>query len=199
MNPLKTLLNVGGNSKNILLPKVYEDWKHILLDIDPSVQPDIVCDARELIALKTNLYDVVYCSHNLEHYYPHEIPKVLDGFKHVVKTNGAIDIHVPDIGELLKTVVQNKLDIDDVLYESKAGPIKVSDVLYGYHVEIAESGNDFFSHKCGFTIKFLEKVLRENGFTHVYLGTAKLEIRAVAFLQSPNSFFQQLYQLPASL
>ncbi len=195
MNLQKTLLNVGGNSKHIQLPEVYSGWKKVLLDIDSSIQPDICCDARNLLSLTPGEYDVVYCSHNLEHYYPHESPMVLQGFRHVINSKGAIDIHVPDLGQLMKIVINNDMDINDFLYQSAAGPITVHDVLFGYGVEIEKSGNDFFAHKTGFTVKSLEKLLKENGFPYVYSGIANLEIRAVAFLDTPNTFFKNLYQI----
>lgn len=36
------VLNVGGNSKDIALPALYEGWEQILLDVDPQGKPDIV-------------------------------------------------------------------------------------------------------------------------------------------------------------
>ncbi len=70
---MKTVLNVGGNSKAIALPPQYAGFEHLLLDIDPSGSPDIVCDARELATLDAGQSDAVYCSHNLEHYYRHDV------------------------------------------------------------------------------------------------------------------------------
>src|SRR5438045_1858589 len=91
------VLNVGGGSKEIPLPPHYADWEHVLLDIDPTAKPDVVCDARGLSALPAAEYDAIYCSHNLEHYYKHDGIKVLRGFMHVLKPNGFAEIRVPDI------------------------------------------------------------------------------------------------------
>ncbi len=74
---IKKVLNVGGNSKDIPIPSQYSGWQHVLLDIDPRGNPDIVCDARELMSMSKNEYDAIYCSHNLEHYYRHDVRKVL--------------------------------------------------------------------------------------------------------------------------
>jgi predicted SAM-dependent methyltransferase len=76
---------VGGNSKEIQLPFLYDGWQHVLLDIDPDCTPDVLCDARNLSALSGAEYDSVYCSHNLEHYYHHDVRKVLSGFFHILK------------------------------------------------------------------------------------------------------------------
>lgn len=195
---MKKVLNVGGNNKNIALPLQYHGWEHILLDIDPKGNPDIVCDDRELSQLSCSEYDAVYCSHNLEHYYRHDATKVLSGFLHVLKEDGFANIRVPDIGELMRIVVQRNLDIDDFLYQSPAGPITVRDVVYGYGVEIERSGNDFFAHKTGFTRKSLSAMLIRCGFPHVFVGSGNLEIVAFAFRNKPNEFAKKLLNLALS-
>jgi predicted SAM-dependent methyltransferase len=100
------------------LPPQYEGWEKILLDIYPKVKPDVLCDARQLTKLPAGMYDGVYCSHNLEHYYRHDVPKVLAGFPHVLKDRGFAHIIVPDMGEVMRTVVRRGSDIDDMLFES---------------------------------------------------------------------------------
>ena len=193
---MKRVLNVGGNSKSIALPGHFGGWEHVLLDIDPGGKPDVVCDARKLDQLPAAEYDAVYCSHNLEHYHRHEVPKVLAGFLHVLKPEGFAHIRVPDLGELMRVVVEKSLDIDDVLYVSKAGPITVRDTLYGYGVEIERSGNDFYSHRTGFTRKSLAAMLGRCGFPHAYLGAGRLEIIAYAFRAPPGEFARALLKLP---
>jgi SAM-dependent methyltransferase len=193
----KKVLNVGGNNKDISIPDHYKGWEHALLDIDPRGNPDVVCDARELLGLDANTYDAVYCSHNLEHYYRHEVPKVLNGFYHVLKEDGFAEIRVPDLAELMRIVVENKLDIDDFLYQSPAGPITVRDVIYGYGVEIERSQSDYFAHKTGFTAKSLLRILNECGFGHLYSGTANISIRVLAFKATPNDYCQKLLNISA--
>lgn len=146
---VRKVLNVGGNSRNIALPTIYQGGERILLDIDSRGKPDIVYDARELSQLPGSEYDAVYRSHNLEHYYRHDGVKVLTGFQHVLKYDGFAHIRVPDIGELMRMVVRKNLDIDDFLYQSPAGPITVRDVLYGFGVESERSGQDFYAHMTG--------------------------------------------------
>ncbi len=85
---MRKVLNVGGNNRAIPLPSIYEEWVQLLLDIDPKGQPDVLCDARAMTDLPASTYDSVYCSHNLEHYHRHEVPKVLAGFRHVLKADG---------------------------------------------------------------------------------------------------------------
>lgn len=194
---MPSVLNVGGNSKTIPLPDHYWGWDHLLLDIDPRDDVDMVCDARELQTREPALFDAVYCSHNLEHYYPHDVPRVLRGFVHVLKPNGFAEIRVPDVGSVMRAVVEKNMDIDDVLYVSPAGPILVRDVFYGWHVEIERSGKDFFAHKTGFTQKSLIAALKAAGFP---LGAAceplgGYEVRVVAFLRPPDEAQCKLFKL----
>lgn len=192
---MKKVLNVGGNSKAIPLPSQYEGWDHVLLDIDPTGNPDVVCDARELITLPESVYDSVYCSHNLEHYYHHDAKKVLAGFIHVLKDDGFVDIRVPDMDEVMRTVVEKNLDIDDVLYHSAAGPILVRDVMYGWGTQIESSGCDFFAHKTGFTEKSLLNMLDGAGFSWIFTRTGNLEIAAIAFKDEPSDYLAKLLNI----
>lgn len=194
---MRKVLNVGGNSKAIALPPQYEGWDHVLLDIDPIGCPDVVCDARELSNLAANQYDSVYFSHNLEHYYHHDVTKVLAGFIHVLKDDGLVFIRVPNMKAVMKTVVEKDLDIDDVLYQSPSGPILVRDVIYGWGKKIAQSGCDFFAHKTGFTRKSLNVVLKSAGFPWVFIAeTNDLEIRGVAFKNNVPDYAATLFNLP---
>ena len=192
---MNKVLNVGGNNKAIQLPPQYAEFEHILLDIDPKGAPDIVCDARDLITLEPGQFDAVYCSHNLEHYYRHDVLKVLAGFLHVLKDGGFAHIRVPDIEALMRLTIERGLDIDDVLYESPAGPIMVLDVLYGYSAKIEQSGEEFFAHKTGFTQKSLRQVLNKSGFSHIYSATGNIEINAIAFKGEPEQAFISLFRL----
>jgi len=157
-------LNVGGGSKNVWLPDYLHGFDHCLLDIDPRGEPDLLCDARELATQKPGQFDAIYCSHNLEHYYSHEVPTVLRGFLHVLKPGGFVEIRVPDIGALFVEVMKRQLDIDDVVYTSGRGDIRVLDMLYGYGPEIESTGQDFYAHKTGFTQKSLARALKSAGF-----------------------------------
>jgi predicted O-linked N-acetylglucosamine transferase (SPINDLY family) len=183
----RKVLNVGGNSKDIEIPELYGGWQHVLLDIDPAAAPDVVCDARKLQTLPGGECDSVYCSHNLEHYFRHDVAKVLTGFLHVLKPDGFVYLRVPDMSELMREVVRNGLDIEDVLYESPAGPIAAIDVIYGLGSEIERSGQDFFAHKTGFTRKSLTAALRRAGFQYIFTRTGNLEITAIAFRNPPGA------------
>jgi SAM-dependent methyltransferase len=193
------VLNVGGNSKQIPIPAHYAGWAHVLLDIDPGGNPDVVCDARELLSLEENQFDAVYCSHNLEHYYRHDGAKVLRGFLHVLKPQGFAEIRVPDISSVMRHVVASGIDIDDTLYVSPSGPITVGDVIYGWGKQIEESGVDFFAHKTGFSPATLARVLDEAGFGKVYIQVREeaFEVSSLAFKTQPSESSRALLGIEA--
>lgn len=194
---MKKVLNVGGNSKAIALPPAYAGYEHLLLDIDPTGKPDIVCDARQLTGLQPAQFDAIYCSHNLEHFYHHDVAKVLAGFRHVLNDQGFAHIRVPDIGAVMKACVERGLDIEDTLYTSAQGPIKVMDVLYGWGDQIERSGVEFFAHKTGFTEKSLGRALVTAGFTKIYCTSGNLEVNAWAFKATPSDEVRAAFNLAA--
>ncbi len=194
----KRFLNVGGNRKDISVPADFDGWDHILLDIDPAGNPDIICDARELQTLEQAQYHAVYCSHNLEHYYHHEVPRVLQGFRHVLKPSGFAMISVPDLEDVIRTMVAKGLDLDDVLYTIGAGiPVLVRDVFYGFGLQMEMSGQDYFSHKTGFTQNSLEAILKRNGFKYVYVKKSPFNIVALAFMRKPAGWALEHFGLIA--
>jgi hypothetical protein len=195
---VKRVLNVGGGSKAIAIPVHYQGWEHVLLDIDAAQRPDVVGDARRLTTLPADLYDAVYCSHNLEHYWRHDVPSVLAGFAHVLHGHGFAEVAVPDLKAVFAQVVQAGLELDSVLYQSDAGPITVNDVIYGHGRQIAMSGNDFYAHKNAFTQQSLAAALRAAGFQWVFMGSGPYEIRALAFKQAPTDDQRALMRLPST-
>jgi len=194
-----SVLNVGGNNKKIAIPAHYGSWRHLLLDISPTDDADIVMDARKLANLPEHQFDAVYCSHNLEHYYAHEVKTVLTGFAHVLKPDGFAEIHVPNMRNVLKHYVDTGMEINDVLYVSPGGPITVHDVIYGWGKEIEESGEDFYAHKTGFTEISLKAALNQAGFAEVWIADSDNEfaIGALAFTHSASPAQRSMLGLPA--
>jgi predicted SAM-dependent methyltransferase len=204
--PANKVLNVGGSSKLSAIPIYFSGWQHDLLDIDPRGNPDILCDAREITGLPGGAYNAVYCSHNLEHYYRHHGIDVVRGFFHVLKEDGFAEIRVPDVSQVLKALNDQQLELDEPLYDSPAGPITAHDIIYGLQSEIIDSGQDFFSHKTGFTPKSLAKILKDGGFFKVFLRTDnsddQFSVHALAFKAEPTKeqylLFENTWQLKAA-
>jgi predicted SAM-dependent methyltransferase len=193
--PQKALLNVGAGKREFAVPAHYSGWRQDFLDVDPAVKPDIVMDAREMTRLAAGTYEAIFCSHNLEHYHRHDCVKVIDGFRHVLTPDGFVEVHVPDIGALMKHVVANNLDIDDVVHASPEGAVLVRDMIYGYHVEIERSGHDFYLHKTGFTASSLWKTFMSVGFTHGGVICGNLALLGYFFKQTPSEEVQKLLGL----
>lgn len=190
---MKRFLDVGGG-KTPNIPQYLMDaevWEHVVLDIDPDTKPDICADARELTALAPSQFEAVYCSHNLEHYFNHEVPKVLAGFLHVLKPGGFAEIRVFDIEAVMKHAVEKKLDIGDEIYKVGKLPVTVRDLLYGWEKENAEAGHDFYAHKTGYSRKSLTGLLNAAGFPIVSTTTGDFEIRALAFRTMPTLSLQR--------
>ena len=192
------LLNVGGNSKAAPIPTHYQGWQHVLLDIDAKRDVDIVWDARELERFDGGWFDAVYCSHNLEHYYRHEVPRVLAGFMHVLKPDGFAEVRVPDLEAVFRKVASGEAGLEDVLYVAPAGPITVLDVVYGWGKEIESSGRDFFAHKTGFTAATLRAALQHAGLEEIWTAPplADYELRAVAFKRPSTPAQRGLLGIP---
>lgn len=178
------VLNVGGGASRDL-PSTYKGWSQDLLDIDPAVKPDIVCDAMKMRDLPSAKYDAVFCSHNLEHFYRHQVPQVLEGFDHVLKRTGFVQIAVPDIMALFTSVIEGSKDIDDVWYTSSGGPITFHDVVYGWGKAVSR-GNLYYCHKTGFSEKTLTKALKSARFTSVFTASDGCSLHAFAFKVKPT-------------
>jgi SAM-dependent methyltransferase len=195
----RRVLNVGGQSRAIQLPTAYAEFEHVLLDMDPNVEADIVLDVRELTSLEPQQFDAVYCAHNLEHVRKHEVPVVLSGFLHVLKPGGLAHIIVPDLQELMVACVQQGIDLDGLLYESPMGPITPLDVLYGHAGMIEHSGQDFYAHRTGFTSRTLANVVEASGFGPMFCQQGNLELNLITFNGNPDPDLAALFNLPTTM
>lgn len=181
----KKLLNVGGGTKDIPINlQGSEAYEHHLLDIVPGEGVDIVMDARKLQDADElrDAYDLVYCSHNLEHYTAWEGSEVLAGFHNVLTPNGYAYIIIPDVQQALLAMFLKGENLTSVAYDSPGGPIRYLDIIYGHEAQ-AEM-NEFMRHKTAFTEQSLAELCvsagfePENVYTHRVLST--FEIHCVA-------------------
>jgi SAM-dependent methyltransferase len=196
---VKKVLNVGGNDKAIPIPSCFDGWQHDLLDIDPTGNPDILCDARELWKMPPRQYDAIYCSHNLEHYFAHDVLKVLNGFRLILKKNGFAYIRVPNLLGVMQAVISTGMELDDTLYMIDSGPIAPLDVIFGWRKQIEQSGVDFFAHKTGFSVSLLVRALKQSGFSHVYSMNNELDISAYAFKSEPTKKLAKMLEIGTEL
>lgn len=153
--PEKVVLNIGSGGTKLNFD-CFNDYTEITYDADKSVNPDIVGDINNLTVFKNNSIDVVFASHILEHIYTHEVPDVVKNIYRIIKENGLAFLIVPNLKHLAKNLAEGKLD--EVLYQSEAGPICALDMLYGASYEL-KNGKFFMAHKTGFTKELVFKLL----------------------------------------
>ncbi|MEO8600883.1 MAG: methyltransferase domain-containing protein [bacterium] len=140
------------------------DWQEIRLDIDASVNPDVIGTMTDMAAVATGSIDAIFSSHNIEHLYAHEVPVALAEFLRVLKHDGIAVITCPDLKSVCALVAQDRLT--EPAYISTAGPITPIDILYGHSPPIAR-GNLYMAHRTGFTQKVLANTLSSAGFQAV--------------------------------
>lgn len=125
-------------------------YEVVRLDIDPATSPDIVASMTDMGPIGP--YDALYCSHALEHLYPHEVSVALSEFYRVLRPGGVATILVPDLEGVPAT--------DDVLPGSD---------LTGLHLYYGDArqipGNPHMAHHCGFVASTLLEALRGAGFS----------------------------------
>lgn len=136
-------------------PDQMEDWISrgytvVRLDIDQRTNPDIV---GSMLALgDIGPFDAVYCSHSLEHVYPHEVPIALNEFARVLRPGGSLVILVPDLEGVPAT--------DDILPNSCG--------LSGLHLYYGDARLidqfPFMAHHCGFVQSTLQAAMEAAGF-----------------------------------
>lgn len=180
------VLNVGSGGKSAALPSWFNGWDVTRLDIDPKVEPDLLMDARDIKTLDDK-FDAVYCSHNLEHYTPHDGGVVVRGVRHVLEPHGFVDIHVPDVGTVLQQAGANGWDLDTFLYQSPAGPICIRDVIYGHERQIELAEHSYMLHRNAFSVRTLSLLLGWCGFGFVYASSAGFDLRCVGFTVEPGA------------
>ena len=185
---MKTLLNVGCGHSDISQIKGFDkdSWKEIRLDIDQSVNPDILGSLTDMSKVKSGSIDAIYSAYNLDHIYAHEIPSALKEFQRVLNEDGIAIVRCPDIQTICEVIAQDKLL--EPLYESPIGPIFPIDILFGNRQEIAD-GNEFMAKKVGFTYSVLNQIFGEAGFQARYGGRMPEnggELALVAFKQKKS-------------
>lgn len=150
---MKSFLHVGAGSAPA--PEWAKDFNEVRVDIDKAYAPDIVANMTELGDI--GQFDVVFCSHALEHLHPYDVNKALKEFYRVLNVSGCVILFVPDLEGVKPT--------DEVLFESPAGPISGLDLMYGYRVVTQD--RPFMRHLTGFVKDTMQKSLEEVGFTKI--------------------------------
>jgi hypothetical protein len=139
-------------------------WTEVRLDIDASVQPDLLGTMTDMSTVESGSVDAIFSSHNIEHLYPHEVLVALAEFLRVLSSDGFAVITCPDLRSVCALIADDKLT--EPAYTSPAGPIAPLDILYGLRSSLAR-GNLYMAHRCGFTERVLTGTLQAAGFASV--------------------------------
>jgi SAM-dependent methyltransferase len=181
----QTVVNAGCGMRGTgRLPALFDQWRQLRVDIDPQVEPDILADIADLSVIPSEFTDAIWSAHCLEHLYQHQIGQALGEFRRILKDGGFLCLLVPDLQTVANYIVADQLD--QVIYESPAGPVTAHDVLFGFGPAVAR-GNANMAHRCGFTPTTMIRYLREARFAEIVLRRRpSLELAAVA-LKTPSA------------
>lgn len=176
----RLLVNVGcGLRDSTRLPRYFDAWRQLRVDVDPRVEPDLIADLTDLSAIADESADAVWASHCVEHLYDHQVKVALREFRRILRDDGFVCILVPDLQSIAEFVSADRLY--DPIYQSPAGPVTPHDVLFGFGPAIAR-GNTSMAHHCGFTPGALQRHFLGVPFGEIMLRrrTKTLELAALA-------------------
>ena len=185
--PVRRVLNAGsGPPSNRQLHAIFTNpgWQEIRLDIDPEARPDLVGSIMNMAALVPNgSFDAVWSSHSLEHLYSHEVPRALAEIVRVLKPEGFALITSPDLEAVASLILER--DLHGTAYISPVGPITPHDMLFGHSGSVAQ-GRHYMAHKTGFTCTSLGQLLADAGFAVVLVKRDRLDLWALALMESAD-------------
>jgi SAM-dependent methyltransferase len=179
------LVNLGsGPREDLSLPDYFKNWKHLRVDVDPAVEPDVLADLTDLSPIPDGHADAVWASHCLEHLYEHEVMTALNEFRRIVRDDGFVCIIVPDLQSVANYVAADRMH--EPIYDSPAGPVTPHDIFFGFGAAIA-SGRISMAHKCGFTPSVLQRYFERMNFGEVLLRRREesLELVGIARVIPP--------------
>ena len=173
------LLNAGcGPAENTVLPPFFDQWRHIRVDVNPAHKPDILASIVDLSMIEDGAVQAVWSSHCMEHLFAHEVPRALAEFHRVLGASGFACILVPDLQAIAQWIATDRLD--EVIYDSAAGPVTAHDMIWGFSPAIA-AGDLAMGHRCGFTPTSFLRRLGAAGFAEIVLRRlSSLELMALA-------------------
>jgi SAM-dependent methyltransferase len=182
----RILVNIGsGPHESQSLPAYFSAWKHLRVDVDPAVEPDILADLIDLSPIPDQHADAVWVSHCLEHLYEHQVMVALEELRRIVADDGFVCVIVPDLQAVANYVAADRMH--EPLYDSPAGPVTPHDIFFGFGPAIAE-GHTAMAHRCGFTPGVLQRYFENMTFGEVVLRRRieTLELVAVARVVPPQ-------------
>ena len=169
---VRRVLNAGsGPASSSRLHSIFAGWTEVRLDLDPKTKPDLVGSIRDMRAIVPDRsFEAIWASHNLEHLYSHEVHASLLEFRRILTDDGFAFVTSPDLEAVARFLLAKGLTA--TAYESAAGPITPLDMLFGHIRSVAE-GNNFMSHKTGFTVASLGRAANDAGFAEARIAAGQ--------------------------
>lgn len=163
----KLLVNLGSGPRGAAwLPSMFAAWRELRVDIDATVDPDILADITDLSAIATGSADVVWSAHCLEHLYLYQVGRAVAEVHRILSDDGFFCMIVPDLQGIAEYIAGDRLH--EVVYELPAGPVHAHDIVFGFGPHLAQ-GRIAMAHNCGFTPTLLLQKLREAPFAEIVL------------------------------
>lgn len=173
---IKSVLNVGSGPSTIVnawLADDLVDLKEYRLDVDKKYNPDICADVTNLSGIDSEIVDVVYTSHMIEHLDYFKVIPVIKDFIRMTKPGGHVRIVVPNLQSIASKIMEG--DMLGTIYESPAGPISALDILFGHRASVLR-GQDFMRHKTGFTKKSFSQMFDDAGIVNYTIEEVGIDL-----------------------
>jgi SAM-dependent methyltransferase len=191
----KLVVNVGcGPALTLTRSQFFHDWRQLRVDIEESVNPDVIADLTDLSPIDNDNADALWSSHCLEHLYQSQVPGALGEFYRVLADDGFAVILVPDLQAVADRIVSDKFH--EPIYTSGMGPVSAHDMFYGFGPAIA-AGQTSMAHRCGFTPTILVNLLNATRFAEYAirrLPSLELAVVARKSLGAPESNSEAILQ-----
>jgi SAM-dependent methyltransferase len=174
----RIVLNVGcGTRDSSRLPAYFNSWRQVRVDIDASVEPDILADLTDLSPIANDSADAIWAAHTVEHLYEYQVPLALREFRRVLRPEGFLCVIVPDLQTVAQFVSADRLH--EPLYQSPAGPVTPHDMFFGFGAAIA-SGRTSMAHRCGFTPGMMQRCFQDLTYGELLLRRRSAQFELVA-------------------
>lgn len=135
---------------------------------------DYIADASKKLPFKDKTFDLVYASHILEHIPWYQIEKTLNEWARIIKAGGFIEIWIPNGLLIAKTFIEaEELGIDNISndgwykFNSDKDPCTWANGRVFSYGDGTGKKSDPNWHLSLFSPRYLEKVLKKNGFIEI--------------------------------
>ena len=152
-------LEIGPGSRRIA-----PDWDIMDCTDRPDLNPYIKWDICDIpFPVHSNVYDLVYASHVLEHVPWFKTMDTLKEMYRILKPGGVLEVWVPDIEKIARAYLNNESHLDGWY---KFNPDK--DVTKWFAARLFTYGPDPNWHRAAFDKRYLKKCLLEAGFRNTF-------------------------------